>query len=180
VSCSDLTIRRAAPGDWDRVMAVMVDWWAGRDLRPMLPKVFFDHFRSTCLVAEQGDELTGFLVGFLCPDHPEEAYVHIVGVHPSFRRAGLAHDLYGRFFALALAQGRTVIRAVTAPMNKASIAFHTGLGFAILPGDEEVDGVPATLDHGPYGDYLVHFELRLGESQDGSALAAQPAQEAGR
>lgn len=161
MSCSGLTIRRAVPGDWDRVMAVMVEWWAGRDLRPMLPKIFFEHFGGTSFVAEQGEDLVGFLVGFLCQDHAEEAYIHFVGVHPSFRGAGLAQDLYRRFFALARADGRSVVRALTAPLNKRSIAFHTGMGFAILPGDTEVDGLPATVDHGPQGDYTVHFELRL-------------------
>lgn len=161
VSCCSLTIRRAVSSDWDRIMAVMVDWWGGRDLRPMLPKIFFEHFGGTSLVAERGDELLGFLVGFLCPDHPGEAYVHFAGVHPSFRRAGLARDLYERFFALARAQGRTVVRCVTSPVNKGSIAFHMGIGFVMLPGDEEVDGLPVTVDHGPHGDHVVRFELRL-------------------
>jgi ribosomal protein S18 acetylase RimI-like enzyme len=161
---SGLTIRRATPGDWDRIMAVMVDWWGGRDLRPMLPKIFFEHFRSTSLVAGRDDELVGFLAGFLCPDHADEAYVHFAGVHPSWRRAGLGADLYGRFFALAKADGRTVVRAVTAPVNKGSIAFHTRIGFRLLPGDDEVDGLPVTVDHGPQGDHVVRFELRLDES----------------
>jgi ribosomal protein S18 acetylase RimI-like enzyme len=168
VSCSGLTIRRAATGDWDRIMAVMVQWWGGRDLRPMLPKIFFEHFRSTSLVAERDDELVGFLVGFLCHDHAEEAYIHFVGVHPSFRGAGLAQDLYRRFFALAQADGRTVVRALTAPLNKRSIAFHTGMGFAILPGDAEVDGLPVTVDHGPQGDYTVRLELKLDELDEGA------------
>ena len=149
-------------------MDVMVDWWAGRDLRPMLPKIFFEHFRGTSLVAEQSGELVGFLVGFLCPDHPEEAYIHFVGVHPSFRGAGLAQDLYRRFFALARSEGRTIVRAVTAPVNKRSASFHTGLGFTILPGDEQVDGLPVTVDHGPQGEYTVRFELSLDEAGGGA------------
>jgi ribosomal protein S18 acetylase RimI-like enzyme len=144
-------------------MAVMVGWWGGRDLRAMLPRVFFEHFRSASLVAEFEDELIGFLVGFACADHPGEAYVHFCGVHPAWRRAGLGRDLYRRFCARARAQGCTTVRAVTAPVNSGSIAFHTGLGFAVLPGDEEVDGVPVTRAPGPYGGFLVHFELALGE-----------------
>jgi len=142
-------------------MGVMVAWWDGRDLRPLLPKIFFEHFRSTSLVVEHEDELIGFLVGFLCPDHDEEAYLHFVGVDPAWRRSGLASDLYRRFFALARANGRTVVRAVTGPVNTGSIVFHTSLGFAVLPGDEEVDGLRVTVDHGPQGDHVVRFELRL-------------------
>jgi ribosomal protein S18 acetylase RimI-like enzyme len=161
VPCTLLTFRRPIPADHERVMGVMVAWWGGRDLRQMLPRVFFEHFRSTSLVVEHEDELIGFLVGFPCADHADEAYVHFAGVHPAWRGAGLGRDLYRRFFASARAQGRSVVRAVTAPANKASIAFHTALGFIILPGDDEVDGIPVTLDPGPQGDYVVRFELSL-------------------
>jgi ribosomal protein S18 acetylase RimI-like enzyme len=161
VSCTSLTFRRPIPADYERVMGVMVAWWDGRDLRPLLPKIFFEHFRRTSQVVEHEDELIGFLVGFHCPDHDEEAYLHFVGVDPAWRRSGLASDLYRRFFALARANGRTVVRAVTGPVNTGSIVFHTSLGFAILSGDEEVDGLRVTVDHGPQGDHVVRFELRL-------------------
>lgn len=164
-ACSGLTVRRPVREDWDRVMAVMPDWWAGRDLRGMLPRIFFEHFCDTSFVVERGDDLLAFLVGFVCPDHADEAYIHFVGVHPSLRRTGLARDLYGRFFALAREEGRSVVRAVTAPVNRGSIAFHTALGFAILPGDGEVDGLPVTAERGPQGDSVVRFELRLEETR---------------
>ena len=152
-------------------MAVMPDWWGGRDLRGMLPRIFFEHFRGTSLVAEHEDRLLGFLVGFFCPEHAGEAYIHFAGVDPGWRRSGLAGDLYRRFFALARADGRTVVRSVTAPVNKGSIAFHTALGFSILPGDAEVDGLPVTTDHGPQGDYVVRFELLLGRAPLEAELA---------
>ena len=65
-SCTSLIFRRPVSDDWDRVMAVMPEWWAGRDLRAMLPHIFFEHFRSTSLIAEHEGQLLGFLVGFLC------------------------------------------------------------------------------------------------------------------
>ncbi|MCX6372930.1 MAG: GNAT family N-acetyltransferase [Actinobacteria bacterium] len=171
MSCSGLTFRRPIPDDWNRVQAVMPEWWGGRDLRAMLPKILFEHFRSTSLVVEHEDELIGFLVGFLCPDHDDEAYIHFAGVHPAWRRAGLAGDLYRRFFALARAAGRPVVHAVTGPANAGSIAFHTAIGFAILPGDEEIDGLPVTVDHGPQGDHVVRLELRLDEARPEAAPA---------
>jgi GNAT superfamily N-acetyltransferase len=127
----------------------------------MLPKVFFEHFRGSSLLVEHEDRLVAFLIGFFCPDHADEAYVHFAGVAPEWRRAGLGTDLYRRFFALARANGRSVVRAVTAPVNSGSIAFHTALGFALLPGDDEVDGIPVTSDRGPQGDHLVRFQLSL-------------------
>ena len=75
--------------------------------------LFLEHFRGTSLLVEHEDRLVGFLVGYLCPDHPDEAYVHFAGVAPEWRRAGLARELYRRFGALARADGRTAVRAVT-------------------------------------------------------------------
>lgn len=161
MSCTSLIFRRPIPDDWERVVAVMPEWWQGRDLRALLPKIFFEHFRSSSLIVEHEDRLIGFLVGFFCPDHADEAYIHFIGVDPAWRRAGLASDLYRRFFGLALAHGRNVVRAVTAPVNATSIAFHTSLGFSMLPGDDEVDGVPVTTDRGPHGHHLVRFQLFL-------------------
>ena len=161
MSCSGLIFRRPIPDDWERGLAVMPQWWDGRDLRAMLPRVFFEHFRGTSLLAEHEDRLVGFLVGFCCADHGDEAYVHFAGVAPEWRRVGLGRDLYRRFFALAAANGRSVVRAVTAPVNAGSIAFHTALGFSMLPGDTGA-GVPVTTGHGRPGDDLVRFQLFLG------------------
>jgi GNAT superfamily N-acetyltransferase len=127
----------------------------------LLPKIFFENFRSTSLVVEHEERLVAFLVGFLCPDHADEAYIHFIGVDPLWRGAGVGRDLYRRFCALARADGRTVVRAVTAPVNTGSIAFHTALGFSIVPGDDEVDGIAVHTDRGPHGDHLVHFQLLL-------------------
>ena len=161
MSCTSLIFRRPIPDDWERVMAVMPAWWGGRDLRALLPRIFFEHFRSSSLLVEHEDALVGFLVGFFCPDHDDEAYIHFVGVDPAWRRVGLARDLYRRFFDRARADGRSVVRAVTAPVNTGSIAFHAALGFSVLPGDDEVDGVPVTTERGPHGDHLVRFQLFL-------------------
>jgi ribosomal protein S18 acetylase RimI-like enzyme len=147
----DPTLRTATPADYDRIAAVLDDWW-GRPVRHLLPRLFLDHFHATSTVAEAGDDLAGFLVGFLSPSRPDAAYIHFVGVHPAHRRGGLARVLYKRFFALAAADGRTVVRAVTSPVNARSIAFHTALGFTAsdpLPGYD-----------GP-GDVKVRFERPL-------------------
>jgi hypothetical protein len=111
--------------------------------------------------------LVGFLVGFLCPTHDDEAYVHFAGVHPAWRRAGLARELYGRFCAVARADGRRSVRAVTSVVNRDSIAFHRRLGFVLLPGDLEVDGLPATAEPGVPEGAVVRFELRLDDHEPG-------------
>ena len=152
-------------------MAVMPAWWGGRDLRDMLPRIFFEHFRTTSFIAEHEEELVGFLVGFLCPTHDDEAYIHFAGVDPAWRRAGLARDLYGRFCEVARADGRRRVRAVTSVVNHDSIAFHQRLGFVLLPGDFEVDGLPAAGEPSVPEGAVVRFELRLDEPRRTRATA---------
>ena len=81
-------IRHAEPSDHARVAAVIDDWWGGRAMRDMLPRLFFTHFRDTSFVAEDGGELAGFLCGFLSQTYPDQAYCHFVGVAPAHRGAG--------------------------------------------------------------------------------------------
>ena len=85
------TIRHAQPPDYGRVIQHVNAWWGGREMAPMLPKLFFLHFEGTSFVAEREDgTLAGFLVGFLSQTNPEEAYVHFVGVAPDQRGTGLS------------------------------------------------------------------------------------------
>jgi predicted GNAT superfamily acetyltransferase len=110
-------------------MAVLDEWWGGRPMRDMLPRLFFVHFRDTSFVAERDGELAGFLAGFLSQSEPDAAYVHFAGVAPGERGTGLGRELYERFFALARARGRTRVSCVTSPANAGSLAFHRSLGF---------------------------------------------------
>jgi ribosomal protein S18 acetylase RimI-like enzyme len=147
----DVTLRSATPADYDSIAAVVDDWW-GRPVSHILPRLFLDHFHATSTIAEAGDDLAGFLIGFLSPSLPDAAYIHFVGVHPGHRRGGLARVLYERFFAVAAADGRTVVRAVTSPVNARSIAFHTALGFAVSDPTPGYDGP---------GDVKVRFDRPL-------------------
>ena len=147
----DILVRTAAAADYDQIIAVLDDWW-GRPVRQALPRLFLAHFHATSVVAERDGDLAGFLVGFMSPSLPDAAYIHFVGVHPQFRGNGLARALYQRFFELAAADGRLVVRAVTAPRNTGSIAFHTAMGFTVT---EPVAGYD-----GPSSGKVV-FERRL-------------------
>jgi ribosomal protein S18 acetylase RimI-like enzyme len=132
-------IRNAEPADYLRVTRVVDEWWVGRQMAAMLPKLFFVHFRDTSFVAESEDgALAGFLCGFRSQSFADEAYVHFVGVDPATRGSGLGRELYERFFA-AVAP-RTVVRAVTSPVNERSVAFHRAIGFDVERVDEQYDG----------------------------------------
>jgi ribosomal protein S18 acetylase RimI-like enzyme len=131
-------IRHAEPADYGRVNEVIDGWWSGRQMAAMLPKLFFVHFCDTSFVAEEGEALAGFLVGFRSQVFEDEAYVHFVGVDPERRSSGLGRQLYERFFE-AVAP-RSVVRAVTSPVNERSVAFHRALGFEVERVDDSYDG----------------------------------------
>jgi ribosomal protein S18 acetylase RimI-like enzyme len=131
-------IRHAEPNDHASVIAVVDDWWGGRAMAAMLPKLFFVHFRDTSFVAEEEGRVVAFLCGFRSQTYADEAYIHFVGVDPSHRQTGLARELYNRFFS-AVAP-RSVVRAVTSPRNERSVAFHEALGFEVERVAEDYDG----------------------------------------
>ncbi len=156
-----LNLRQAEPADYPRVIEVVNDWWGGRNMRDMLPKLFFVHFRETSFVVEEGGELVGFLCGFLSQSFPNEAYIHFVGVHPAYRQRNIGRLLYERFFETAARCGRDTARCVTAPINKTSIAFHTRMGFEIEPGDDLVDGISVHRNYDGQGGDRVLFLKRI-------------------
>ena len=137
---STITIRHASPSDYGRVIGRVNVWWGGREMAPVLPRLFFLHFEGTSFVAEEGQDLAGFVCGFLSQTEPDEAYVHFVGVAPERRGAGLGRRLYDRFFEEVQAQGRSVVRCVTSPVNEVSVAFHEALGFEVDRVIEDYDG----------------------------------------
>lgn len=140
-------IRRARLEDHEAVVRVMPEWWAdsrtpeqARQLTLLLPRLFFEHFSGTSLVMDGDDGMHGFLVGFHSADHPDEAYIHFVGVDPRRRKDGVARALYERFFEEATAAGRTKVKAITSPANTGSIAFHRAMGFDVHVPEPGYDG----------------------------------------
>ena len=134
-------LRHAKPSDYGRVIGRVNVWWSGRDMAPILPKLFFVHFEGTSFVAEDEEgDLVGFLCGFLSQTSDDEAYIHFVGVTPDKRGEGLGRALYERFFDEARSHGRSVVRCVTSPGNKDSVGFHEALGFDVERVIEDYDG----------------------------------------
>ena len=160
-----LTARRPTEADHARVQAVLSEWWGhmggerGDPQRALLlPRLFFQHMTATSTVVEDADgRLVAFLVGFPSPARPGTAYVHFVGVDPAAQGSGLGRRLYEAFFAAMAARGAREVRCITGPDNRDSVAFHTRLGFAMEPGDREVDGIPVHSDYDGPGLDRVSF-----------------------
>ena len=153
----DITIRHVEPADYQPIISVLNNWWGGRNMSDMLPKLFFLHFRETSFVAEAEGKIVGFLIGFLSQTFPDHAYIHFAGVHPDYRRKGLAGELYWHFFEITRNHGCRVVHCVTSPVNKASIAFHLRMGFSIEPGGKLIEGIPVAENYDGYGGDRVLF-----------------------
>ena len=154
---AEARIRLLRPSDHAPVIAVIDQWWGGRPMAGMLPRLFFDHFTDTSFAADRDDVLAGFLVGFMSPARPGEAYIHFVGVHPEERSHGLVRRLYTTFFDAVGARGCNRVRAVTSPVNTGSVAFHRRMGFRLEPGDATVGDIPVATGYDGPGQDRVRF-----------------------
>lgn len=158
---NEIKIRHAEASDYPQVISVVNEWWSGRRMADMLPRLFFVHFKDTSLVAERNGGVVGFITGFVSQTFPDEAYIHFIGIHPDFRKAGLARALYERFFEIAANLGCHTVRCVTSPVNTASIAFHQRMGFSARRSDRMIDGVPFFKDYDGNGEDRVLFYRAL-------------------
>ena len=151
-------IREIRESDHLRVIQVVDEWWGGRHVAQLLPKLFFEHFQNTSIVVENdGRELVAFLVGFLSQSRSSEAYIHFVGVNPHYRKLGIARQLYGRFIESVRAKGCARVCLITSPLNKGSIAFHERMGFKAELGDGFLDGIPVFQNYDGSGNSRVRF-----------------------
>ncbi|MCL6090027.1 MAG: GNAT family N-acetyltransferase [Candidatus Thermoplasmatota archaeon] len=125
-----MKIRTIRESDHEKVMVVINDWWGGRKMADKLPRLFFEHFQDTSFAVDENDQLIAFLVGFVSQTHPNEAYIHFVGIHPDHRKRGIARNLYNMFFTKVRSLGCNTVRCVTSPINVGSIAFHARMGFS--------------------------------------------------
>lgn len=141
-----IAFRRPTEADYPGMVRVIDDWWGGRQMDHLLPRLWLQHFTGTSWLAETADgRLAGFLVGFHSPDQPDVAYCRLIATNPNVRKRGVGRALYERFFEDARRAGRHQVRAITWPGNRASIDFHRSLGFEVEagPGSQNLYGTPA-------------------------------------
>lgn len=169
-AATDLQFRRPTEADHPAIVSRVDHWWGGRRLHDLLPRLWFQHFTGTSWVAERPDgAIVGFLVGFVSPDRPTVACVHMIGTDPNVRRKGLGAELYRRFFDDVRSRGADEVLAITWPGNRGSVAFHRALGFEPDggPGSRNIYGIAAFADYDYPGEDRVVLRRRLDPAGDG-------------
>jgi len=156
-----MNVRHLEERDYDPIIAVLDDWFGGRPLAKLLPRIFFIHFRPTSFAIEEDDKVIAFLAGFVSQTYADEAYIHFVAVHPDYRGGGLGRRLYSTFFDTVGRLGCTVVRCITSPVNTGSIAFHTRMGFQIEHVTGEPQGLPRAVNYELNEQHRVLFVKRL-------------------
>ncbi len=137
-----MVTRNVIEDDYLKVKEVINDWWGGRQMTHLLPRLFFEHFHSTSfIIEEENKNLMAFLIGFVSQTHPNEAYIHFIGVNPEYRNKGLARELYNLFFTKARNLGCDTVKCITSPVNEGSVSYHKSMGFSVTLGtDYEGEG----------------------------------------
>jgi ribosomal protein S18 acetylase RimI-like enzyme len=161
---SAIAFRRPHPEDHRRLAGVIDEWWGGRRMRALLPRLWLEHFAGTSWVAEDpAGRLAGFVVAFVSPDDPSTGYVHMLATDPNRRRRGLGRALYERAFEDLRSRGARRVTAITWPGNRGSVAFHRAVGFRLDdgPGTQPIYGVPTHVDHDGEGEDRVVFVREL-------------------
>lgn len=132
-----MVTRNITENDYFKVIDVINQWFGGREMKHLLPRLFFEHFQSTSFVVEDDNNtLYAFLVGFVSQTHPKEAYIHFVSVNPEVRNKGLAKELYNLFILKVRSLGCDTVKCITSPVNEKSIAYHKSMGFAVNLGTD--------------------------------------------
>lgn len=147
-------VRTATEADHAPLVAAVDEWW-GRRVSQQLPRLWLRHFSATSFVARPvGGAPIGFAVGFVSPDRPDVAYLHLVGVAPGNRRRGLGRLLVERFASEALARGAGAMETIAWPGDPSALAFLRAVGFVVVETAETrpLYGVPAFTDWDREGD----------------------------
>ena len=160
-----MTIRNICPNDYQPIINVLNDWWGGRAMSTMLPKLFFVHFCGTSFIMETDERVLGFLTGFCSQTYPRQAYIHFAGVNPAYRKQGIGRTLYETFFEAVQRVNCHQVHCETAPVNQQSIAYHLAMGFKADPSDSHINGIAYSSNYDGPGEDRVLFVKQLTASK---------------
>jgi len=121
--------RKITKADFDQIVEVIDRWWGG-PISTFAHPIFFYELGDNALVVEKDGRLIGFLLGFVVFKTPKTGYVHLVGIHPDFRRQGVARLLYENFTDPCRGLCGIRMKAITTAGYEGSIRFHEAMGWS--------------------------------------------------
>ena len=115
--------------DLEAIWGSQSQFWGERDVRALHHPLLVHEFGDTGLVVRgAGGGVLAYLFCMLTP--ARVAYAHLLAVRSDHRRAGLGRELYAALERLAREREAVALKAFARPENRASIEFHTSLGFS--------------------------------------------------
>jgi GNAT superfamily N-acetyltransferase len=159
-----MTFRHPSEADQPRIVGLVDEWFGGRRVRHLVVRAWFRHVASTSWLAEDEDGAPiGFLLGYRSQDRPDEAVLHLIGVHPSHRRRGIGRALMESFLADVAAGGARSVTGLAWPGDPIPIAFFRALDFRpdAGPGSQNLYGTPAFPDYEADGEDRIVFVRAL-------------------
>ena len=121
--------------------------------------IFINEFADTAYTLKDGDTIAAYLMGFISQTEPT-GYVHIVAVHPDYRRQGLAKRMYEHFIEEARKRNCTRLKATGHPDNSQTIKFHLSLGMK-MQGEPNGEGINILKDYLRRGSDRVVFMMDI-------------------
>lgn len=154
-----MRLDRCTHQDYLQILMDLEDFWGTDRARSVHHPMFIYEFGDTAWVVHENDRVIAYLFGFWSQTDPL-GYIHLVGVRRDHQRRGIGRWLYEQFETRARERACTRLKALTAPDNADSIAFHRRLGFT-LQGEPNEDDIPVVKDYFGPGIPRVVFEKRL-------------------
>jgi GNAT superfamily N-acetyltransferase len=145
--------------DFDQILRDIGDFWGSELTLPLHHSMFINEFGNSAFVFKEGQQVVGYLFGFITQTAPV-AYVHLIGVRRSYQRQGLGHRLYEHFIEFARAKGCKELKAITTKSNRVSIAFHKSIGLELI-GEADEEGIPIVRDYSGPGQHRVVFHKKI-------------------
>lgn len=86
-----------------------------------------EYFSDTCVVAEAGDELTGFVTAYKLPNDPDTLFIWQIAVANAWQGQGLGKRLLRALIDMEQNQHIRYVEATVSPSNEPSKALFYGL-----------------------------------------------------
>lgn len=136
-----------------------------REGRPWLPDstdywLWQTCFGTTSFIACSDGTIGGGVLACINQVKADEVYVDQIAVHTQWRGRGVTGHLLEAVCAEARRRGCRRVWLSTDPANPAARAWAR-YDFNVLPGDDEVNGMPVTRDFKGPGKHRAIFERRL-------------------